>query len=156
MDHQKNIDTVLYDGSYVQSKDGTPVISTIAPPIEIFCPVFSEFTRKISDPSFQPTAKALKAVSEFMSIAAAIHSTEKSYTLQARPHLSAILGSFFGNTAATDLNRSADGRVSKQFGSFDIPLIMGELKRALGEGGCDAMRQAAYSTLDHWYDPSVC
>lgn len=133
------------------------MIDTIAPPVEIFCHAFSEFTRKISDPSFEPSPEAIKMVSGFMSVAGVIHPDEAAYAASTRQQLAAILGRHTGKMAVTDRDRPWDGRIAKEFEEFDVPLINAEFKRALGEGGYDAiMRQAAYFTLNQWAEPSVC
>ncbi|KAK0209775.1 hypothetical protein IW262DRAFT_1281192 [Armillaria fumosa] len=46
--------------------------------------------------------------------------------------------------------RSADGTILKDVEKSLIPLIILEIKRALGEGGCDPLTQASYSVLNMW------
>ncbi|KAK0476121.1 hypothetical protein IW261DRAFT_1552331 [Armillaria novae-zelandiae] len=45
--------------------------------------------------------------------------------------------------------------ISKQLPDLIVLLIILKLKRALGEGGCDALIQASYSALNYWNDDSL-
>ena len=49
-----------------------------------------------------------------------------------------------------------DGVVSFLRGGFDIPLLLLEYKRSIGEGGYDPSVQAAYSLQRFLYQPKVC
>lgn len=86
-------------------------------------------------------------VSALMPIAMEVHSKEANAFAKLRPVLSRLLG-----IPVTQLSshggRAADAVVIKQLTAGAFPLLCGEYKRAIGEGECDPLTQAAYSVRE--------
>lgn len=143
----------IYDGR----RPPTGLISTIAPPIQIFHPIFDDFIYLVNDPDFQPTVDDIKYVQELMYFASEVGRKEEGQDglneglrkclrriLQAEVHVEP-------NGDGTE----ADGVITLQIGDVRIMLLILELKRELGEGGCDPTTQAGLSMKRSWIASSV-
>ncbi|THH22497.1 hypothetical protein EUX98_g8196 [Antrodiella citrinella] len=144
---QADEDFILHDGFYADKKFAP---STIAPPIQIYHPVFNAFTNKLDDNTFCANDRILDAVSAMMQESAKI----KTYEPHANhtfllPHLRKILDRDVSQIADMQ-NQSADGSCQVIVMNAPVPLLKAEYKRSLGEGGCDPLTQAEYSVLKHW------
>ncbi|KAF8641270.1 hypothetical protein AX16_010096, partial [Volvariella volvacea WC 439] len=118
---------------------GTPAIKTIAQPIEIFYPLFGEVVKMLEDADFKPDKNALNLVAELVSGAGQI-STEQDHETRLHIQLTQLLGTYIGQVQ-TSTNCSADGLAFSIIDGVLIPLVMVELKCALGKGGCDSLVQ---------------
>jgi hypothetical protein len=49
-----------------------------------------------------------------------------------------------------------NGSVFRTEDDHSIPLLVMEYKRAIGEGGCDALTQASHSAWKCWRENNVC
>lgn len=132
----------MYDGFYAE-KSGHPTVITIAPPIQLFHPVFQEFLDRIDDPGFEPDEASLSFASALLPTASEIRSSEEAALSKLRPLLSKLLDRVVGTVAAG--KRIPDGMTLKTIAGHWTPLITLEYKRAFGEGGCDPSTQAAFS-----------
>jgi len=143
---------VIYDGRWAPNG-----LSTIAPPIQIFHPIFDDFIHLVSDPNVQPTADDLKNVQELMHYAAEVGRVEErsgGYNEGLRRLLRRILQADVHEERNPDTT-AADGVVMLQIGDIRIASLVIELKRELGEGGCDPSLQAGLSMKRSWIEPSV-
>ena len=132
-------------------------ISTVAPPIEIFHPIFNDFIRLANDPDVQPTCEDLHNVRTLMSLVSQIFSTEengKGINPQLRQVLSRILGDVVFQATNFDAT-AADGVITVTIGSAHITTLILEWKKEIGEGGCDSSTQAGLSMKRTWLDPNV-
>jgi hypothetical protein len=149
---QTNEAQVIYDGRRAQNGP-----STIAPPIQIFHPIFDDFIHLVNDPGVQPTPDDLKKVQELMDYAAEVGRVEEGnggYNEGLRGRLRRILQLDVHVEPNLDAT-SADGVITLQVGDARIAFLILELKRELGEGGCDPSLQAGLSMKRSWINPSV-
>ena len=151
---QKNSNTVTYDGFYADRR-GQPPLITIAPPIQIFHPVFQEFSDRIDSPTFEPDEAALSIVSELMPLVSKIPPSEEHALEKLRPLLGCLLGRYVGSVSSTG-KRTPDGMVLKVADNYVVPLLTVEYKRAFGEGGCDPSTQASFSVREFLASAQVC
>jgi hypothetical protein len=149
---QGNSRTAIFDGSFVKAKNGGIRVLTIAPPIQIYHPVFQEFTTWID--RGQPDPKIIDAVSEMVTDMGEIRDEKQGAAALCR-HLENILGVEVVRRL-TIHSRHSDGFVSVTQALTSIPVIIMEYKRSIGEGGCDPLVQGAYSVLNYWAEDKVC
>ena len=120
---------------------------TVAPPIQIFHPVFQEFSDRIDSPTFEPEEVDRSFASKLMPSLSAIPSSEEIALERLRPLLSSLLNRPVEQVISVR-NRTADGVVLKEVGRYKAPLLTMEYKRAFGEGGCDPSTQASFSVRE--------
>ncbi len=139
---QKSERTALYDGFFTDD-DG---LQTIAPPIEIFHPVFGRFLQKLVDDKFEPSSEMVAEVSLFMQTAAKIIINENKVNEDRRTQLTKMFKRPFDQIQRQG-GESADGVVLAQVGAPEtrVNLVVFEYKRTIGEGGCDPLTQAEHS-----------
>ena len=143
--------TAIHDGRYPPK----PLFPTIAPPLEIFHPVFAGFLHLIRDENTQPTDQDLKYVRELLSYAAMVGSVmEVPRNAEIRKRLTRILQLPVHEEPNTD-KTSADGVHMITVGDVPIPLLIVELKRELGDGGCDPTTQAGIAMRRSWIQQDV-
>ncbi|KAF5329833.1 hypothetical protein D9758_018346 [Tetrapyrgos nigripes] len=155
--YQKSPSTAVHDGTFAIDRAGTIALETIAQPIEIFYPPFRRISEALENPNFQPDLALLDAISAIVSKAGII-ATENEYAETLRMPLSKVLEDYF-ERAYTTGGHSADGLIGFKMVTAMItalvPLLIMELKRAFGEGGCDPIAQAEYSFLQRWNEPEL-
>ena len=147
---QADLHTAIHDGRYPPN----PTFPTIAPPLEIFHPVFARFLHRIRDENTQPTHQDVKHVQELLSYAAMVGCTEVLRNAEIRKRLSRILQLPVDEEPNTD-KTSADGVHMIEVGDVRIPLLIVELKRELGDGGCDPTTQAGIAMRRSWIQQDV-
>ena len=130
------------------------MFSTIAPPLEIFHPVFAGFLHLIHDENLQLTNQDLEHARELLSYAAMVGEAEIARNAEIRKILSRILQLPVHEEPNTD-RTSADGVHVLVVGDVRIPLLIMELKRELGEGGCDPSTQAGITMRRSWIQEDV-
>lgn len=150
---QSESKTVIYNGAFAVS-EGRPKIVTIAPPIQIFHPVFQQFLDGNEDPNFKPDKTTVKSVLDLMYLSSEIHPTEDNALTRLRGLLADLLGGYVSQEIS-DGSCNPDGLISRRYPNASIPLFVLEYKRSLGEGGCDPSIQAAYSLQRFLYKPDV-
>lgn len=147
---QANLHTAIYDGRYPPNRE----FSTTAPPLEIFHPVFAGFLHLIRDENIQPTNQDLEHVRELLSYAAMVSNAEVPRNAEIRKKLTRILGLPVHEEPNTD-RTCADGVHMIKVGDVRIPLLIMELKRELGEGGCDPSTQVGITMRRSWIQEDV-
>ena len=143
----------IYDGR----RAPTGLISTIAPPIQIFHPIFGDFIYLVNDPDFQPTVDDIKDVQELMYFASEVGRMEEGQhglNEGLRKRLRRILQAGVHVEPNND-GTKADGVITLQIGDERIVFLILELKRELGEGGCDPTTQAGLSLKRSWIEHTV-
>ena len=103
---QREPNFAIYDGRYAPEA-GT----TVAPPIQIFHPVFEGFIRRLEDPTLRPIRDFLVLVQQFMAEASKIRSLERDRAEKYRDMLRQILRFVF-HTASNIDKTEADGVIS--------------------------------------------
>ena len=148
---QGDIGTAIYDGYF---KPGRPV-ETIAPPIQIFHPVFQQFSDRINDPTFEPDEATIVSVSKLMSATMELFSSEIEAFNKLHPLLSDLVGKDMVQIPSKG-SRTSGTLVRKQIGNTDVPLVRVEYKLALNDGNRDPSVQAAYSVREYLVLEEVC
>ena len=150
---QCDLAQAIYDGRRAPIEP----ISTIAPPIQIFHPIFDDFIHLVNDPECQPDVGDIKDVQELMYFASEVGRKELGqYGLNEglRKRLRRILQAEV-HVEPNDDRTEADGVITLQIGDDRIKFLILELKRELGEGGCDPTTQAGLSMKRSWIEPFV-
>lgn len=152
-DNQKYPDTAIYDGRYAPTASFTP----LAPPIQIFHPIFELFLRRLADPQLTPTPNEVRNTHKLMVKASKIVSAETSRVEELRRLPTDLLGDSVHLEANND-GTSADGVLTLVLRDTRtrIQLVILELKREWGEGGCDVVNQAGLSMRQRWIQNEVC
>jgi hypothetical protein len=113
-------------------------------PIQIYHPIFDEFTGLVNNPDVQPTVEDLDNVYELMHTLSCINRQEADIRRKARENIGHILGTPILEVQNPD-NTRPDGVIMVELGKTSIPYVFLELKREIGEGGCDPTSQASLS-----------
>jgi hypothetical protein len=129
-------------------------ISTIAPPIEIFHPIFNDSISFVSDPDVQPTREDLDNVRTLMSLASGIYLSEE-YRKKIKAQLSKALLKFLVNANADDDETEADDILKMTINTAQSMILALEWRQELGEGGCDSSTQAGLNMKHAWLELSV-
>lgn len=135
MKAQGTPDQVIYDGRWAKS-----TVSTIAPPIQLFHPVFESFIRDTQDPHLQPSLKDLGYALELMHSMSRI-TDEATRASELRTILSKILSLHIRQEPNVDTS-SADGIIAIELNGVTYPFSIMELKREAGESNFDPSTQA--------------
>ena len=150
--YQRNLP--IYDGRYNVSCP----ISTIAPPVQLFHPVFGHFLDDIADEKLDIPQETLRAAACFMGAASGIYEKEDHRKQAIFPHLAAALSTGMTQIVNSDLT-SPDGAVSFPLvGDIyeTVSSLLAEDKREVGEGGSDPSIQAGLSMARFWAQNNVC
>jgi hypothetical protein len=127
----------------------------VAPPVQIFHPVFQEFLDRINNPEFEPDELVISIVSELMPTTMELGSSGKNALAKLRLLFADLLDEYVGKVIPTGVH-AQDGMVFKQLGECAAPLLCIEYQRAFGEGGRDPSIQAAYSVREFLVLDQVC
>ena len=114
---------------------GGPKVITIAPPVQIFHPVFQQFLDRIDDPTFAPDEEVVARVSCLMSYSSRLHPSGDDAPVKLRGHLAVLLQGHMMQGMLFD-PRSPGGVVARHEVNRTIPLITFEYRRSICEGGC--------------------
>lgn len=148
---QGNEQTMICDGSYNPNRP----LDTTALPVQIYNPIFEQFSSRINDPTFEPDESTIATVALLAAETSKIRHPESNAFSALRPLLTKLLGRDVGQVPSSG-SRTPDGLVYKMIRESRVPLVCIEYKRALGEGGCDPSVQAAYSVRDYLVLEKVC
>ncbi|KAH8091727.1 kinase-like domain-containing protein [Cristinia sonorae] len=143
--NQKNVGTAIYNGCFSPGGSFTP----LAPPIEIFHPVFDSFKRYVTGPDITLDQTLVENVSKAMTNAAEIIVSEDKGNDQMQSHLAAILSRSIRPVQSVG-STNADGKITIEIDGREISIGVFGRQRRLGEGGCDPITKAEYSTLNCW------
>ena len=150
--YQRNLP--IYDGRY----DVNCPISTTAPPVQLFHPVFGHFLDDIADEKLDVPQEILRAAARFMASASGIYEKEDHRKPAIFPHLAAALSTGMTKIVNLDLT-SPDGAISLPLAGDiheTVALLLAEDKREVGEGGSDPSIQAGLSMIRFWAQDNVC
>ena len=146
---QNNDTQVIHDGQHAPMG-----ISTVAPPIEIFHPIFNDFIRLANDPDVQPTCEDLHNVRTLMSLASGVY-LSKEYRKKIKAQLCKTLVKILVNAEADDDETEADDILKMTINTAQFMTLALEWRRELGEGGCDSSTQAGLSMKRAWLESNV-
>ena len=148
---QGDVKTAIFDGYF---NPGRPV-ETMAPPIQIFHPVFQQFSDRINDPTFEPDEATIVSVSKLMSATMELYPSESEAFNKLHPLLSDLVGKDMVQIPSKG-SRTSGTLVLKQIGNTDVPLVRVEYKLVLDDGNRDPSVQAAYSVREYLVLEEVC
>ena len=143
----------IYDGCY-DEKNPT---DTIAPPIQLFHPVFAHFLDEVMNQDSPIPTHILKVTVEYMWKLSAIYECEDQWTATLRSLLEDALG--IKISKQVNMNGSnPDGVYDAELGGSKIKvfLVLLEHKNELGDGRCDPSRQAGLSFTRFAAQANVC
>ena len=149
--YQRNLP--IYDGRY----DVNYPISTTAPPVQLFHPVFGHFLDDIADEKMEVPQEVLQAAACLMASASGIYENEDHRKPAIFPHLAAALSTGMTKIVNLDLT-SPDGAISLPLmGDIHetVALLLAQDKREIGEGGSDPSIQAGLSMIRFWAQDNV-
>ena len=146
--NQGKITQVIYDGRRGSDK------ATIGPPIQIFHPIFDDFTHMVNDPGVQPTVDDLANVYELMYHAGEIQ-PDIDYRERVRLLLGRILDTQISMGPISKTGCMPDGIVTLDVCNDILPYMILEVKREMGEGGCDPTTQVGLHMRRSWINDSV-
>jgi len=127
--------------------------TTIAPPVEIFHPVFQEFLDRIEDPAFKPDREGILAISKLTRITMGLNPEGYSAFFGLRSLLDELLGVRIVQVTSTGA-RGPDGMVFKWLDDCLVPLVCIEYKRTFVE--CNPSTLAADSLREFLVLDEVC
>ncbi|KAJ2932632.1 hypothetical protein H1R20_g4445, partial [Candolleomyces eurysporus] len=135
---QKDSATAIHDGR----------LSRVAPPLEIFHPVFRLFLRLLRDPSHQPSPSDILAIQELFHYNRNIvaESTRNSKLL---PLFAKLLGCTIAQYVNPD-GTTPDAMYIISIDGMTLAALVLELKNELGDGECDPSTQAGHSMRCTW------
>ncbi|KAF8955828.1 hypothetical protein BDZ97DRAFT_1926207 [Flammula alnicola] len=142
----------IHDGLSAPSKSTTTVpLTTVAPPIHIFHPIFEQFSHDYSDPNLELSREFLLQVRDLMSFASQLQPSEVPSNATWRLLLSRLLGISVQDVENPDTTHT-DGIALVNITDLGetVPFFFSELKNNLGEGGCDPSIQAGCSMRRAW------
>jgi len=113
---------------------------TVAPPVQIYHPIFDQFTQLLNGHSFQPTNNNIKQARDIMHSLSYIGTKELPRNAMTRHKLREIL-EVDVRQEANDDGTSPDGICMFVVNGFRIPLFDMEFKRELGDGASDPSTQ---------------
>ncbi|KAF7356151.1 Proteinkinasesubdomain-containingproteinPKL ccin9 [Mycena venus] len=118
--------------------------------VELYYAGFAKFIDDCRpDSSLVVPAAFVCQVAKFMGTVAGIYKDELGFNKAVVPLLGEILGRTILKITNSNKTTPDVAVLSPDLKS----LVLGELKRELGEGGCDASTQASLSVLRHWAQP---
>lgn len=130
--------------------------ATVAPPIQIFHPIFDTFLQHIEDPSTHPNEELLILTQRFMHLLSVVGLSENERDEDIRTALTDILG--LDIYEELNANRSATGGVHVYWvnkSSVRVPLLIMELRRELGDGNSDPSTHASLTMRRSWIQADV-
>ena len=145
----------IYDGRY----DVDCPISTTAPPIQLFHPVFGHFLDDIADEKLDVPQETVRATACFMAAASGIYEKEDHRKPAIFPHLAEALSTGMTKKIVNSDLTSPDGAVSLPLvGDIyeTVSPLLAEDKREVGEGGSDPSTQVGLSMARFWAQDNVC
>ncbi|KAJ7501661.1 hypothetical protein B0H11DRAFT_1713512, partial [Mycena galericulata] len=136
----------IHDGRY----DANFPTATVGPPVEIYYAGFAKFIddSRPNSPLVVPRPFVCK-VARFMHAVTGIYKDEHAFSGAITPMLEDILGRVLLRITNSDLTTPDAALLS----TLHRVLALGEYKRELGEGGCDASTQASLSVVRYWTQP---
>ncbi|KAJ2932630.1 hypothetical protein H1R20_g4447, partial [Candolleomyces eurysporus] len=140
---QKESATAIHDGR----------LSRVAPPLEIFHPIFRLFLRLLRDPSHQPSPSDILAIQELFHYNRNIvaESTRNSKLL---PLFAKLLGCTIAQYVNPD-GTTPDAMYIISIDGMTLATLVLELKNELGDGGCDPSTLAGHSMRCTWIQKDV-
>ncbi|KAF7771801.1 hypothetical protein Agabi119p4_6112 [Agaricus bisporus var. burnettii] len=124
---------IIYDGLYAPSESAP---DTVAPPVHIYHPIFWQFTRDANDPSLVPDSDFLASVRDFMHGSCEVSSGKLTSNKSLRKHLKTLLQCYMTVESNEDETKP-DGAIMFDRYNVQIPMVLAEFRRTLGEGGYD-------------------
>jgi hypothetical protein len=140
----------IYDGRYKANKPRT----SVAPPVQLFHPVFGHFLDIMKNDEALPD-DIIRKTTEYMKAASAIYANEEERQAALTPLLCNILNVNIQMILNKD-KTNPDGIVEMALGILLFLIFLEEDKNELGDGGSDPSTQNGLSTARCWAQDKVC
>ena len=140
----------IYDGRYKASKPRT----SIAPPVQLFHPVFGHFLDSVKSTCALPD-DIIHQTAEYMKAASAIYESEEDRRITLTPLLCDILDVNI-QTILNEDKTNPDGMVEEVKNRLLFLIFLKEDKNEFGDGGSDPSTQAGLSAARSWSQSRVC
>jgi len=140
----------IYDGRFKANKPRT----SVAPPVQLFHPVFGHFLDVVNDNHALPD-DIIRKTTEYMKAASAIYVSEE----ERRAALTPLLCDILKVNIQMILNKDKtipDGIVEMAKGILLFLILLKEEKNEVGDGGSDPSTQSGLSTARCWAQDKVC
>ncbi|PBK86629.1 hypothetical protein ARMGADRAFT_1035486 [Armillaria gallica] len=146
--HRTRKSLAVLDGRYNAAKDQ----QTIAPPIELFHPVFAQFCAKLADTEMVIPEDIIRDTASLMHSSSVIHISKQPRTQESHTLLSKILKQSFLHP--TDLyHPSADIALGGNTAVDETAaVVIAEEMSELGAGGSEPSVQGFFSSIKFWVD----
>ena len=132
---------------------GVQKLVAMAPPVQIFHPIFQEFLNRVRDPGFKPDAEVVGHISDLIHRSSPVYPTQcDAQRTAATPHKSA--GVLCGTGHTRQVSYSGPSHFQTNCG-LQSSSYSPEHKREICEGECDPFLQAAYALQDFPLVPEV-
>ena len=131
-----------------------PKFFTIAPPVQIYHPIFDQFTQIVSDRAIQPTNEDLEQAQKLMKSLSYISTKEHPRNAMICEKLCDILEIDIYEASNAD-ETSNDGVHMFVVNNFCIPLLVIQLKEEFAEGASDPSTQVGLSMKRAWIQKAV-
>lgn len=138
----------IYDGRYAPQNSA----STMAPPVQIYHPVFGYFLDDVSNRDLAVSDDLIRCTQRLMATVSAVHEGEAAMKAEMRAALEAIFERVLFSISNSD-QTSLDGLI---LSAEERAMLIAEFKREVGEGGCDPTIQASLSVLRYLAQREVC
>ena len=150
--NQQDPATIIYDGWRGSSK-----VTAICPPIQIFHPIFDDFTHIVNDLDTDLTTQDLTNIQKFMYEAGKICQSEPLHSENLCQLLGCILGITISVEPIIDWGKACqlDGIVTTEVCKTLTPYMILEVKQEIGDGGCDPTTQAGLYMSRSWIQEVV-
>ncbi|PBK61258.1 hypothetical protein ARMSODRAFT_997450 [Armillaria solidipes] len=138
----------ILDGRYNAAENQ----QTIAPPIELFHPVFAQFRAKLADTEMVVPEDIVRDTASLMRSSSAIHVSEQPRTQESQTLLSKILKQSFLHAAdlchpSADITLCRNATVNET-----AAVVIVEEMSELGAGGSEPSVQGSFSYIKFWVD----
>ncbi|KAF4586611.1 hypothetical protein EYR40_010623 [Pleurotus pulmonarius] len=149
--NQANAETLLLDGRY-HSLDAE---NTVAPPVELYHPAFSQFLTDVADPTLEVPGELIPKVAKLMDLASAIYGGEETRRRTLQGPLNDVLD------CALERASNIDDTAPYPSGSQVLVNVVGkptviciaEIDSEFGEGSTDVTTQVSFSMQRTWSLP---
>ena len=145
--HQSDPTSAIHDGRGPQNHRNQSL------PVRIYHPIFAKY-----EAALWSTAVSKRDLEITRELCFLLSRTDTGWENRRNVAIRQILTKLFGvpfQLVQNDDNTVADGAYMVRIGAVDLPVIILELKRWLGEGGCDPFIQAELIFLRYWAQQSV-
>ncbi|KAF4564458.1 hypothetical protein EYR36_002392 [Pleurotus pulmonarius] len=149
--NQANPETLLLDGRY-HSLDAE---NTVAPPVELYNPAFSQFLTDVADPTLEVPGELIPKVAKLMDLASAIYGGQETRRRILQGPLNDVLDCALERASNSDNTAPypSGSQVLVNVVGRPTVICIGEIDSEFGEGSTDVTTQVSFSMQRTWSLP---